>query len=196
MNVDRQQCRTRLLRGIIEALEKKGRRVLAQIRKAEERDWVCGLSLDLVPWEGFVGLSWRLNWERDDSERYYPASWKYYHFVSDIRFAGLKPAAKYIQEAYDPADEDSGACQLRAHLIFLAGAEALLDESVAAFLQSQSIDAPTVRDDFVGHTFEYMVLDPDRSFAGNYCELVIANRVTARAVRFAKRGATGKRGGE
>jgi hypothetical protein len=67
-----------------------------------------------------------------------------------------------------------------AHLIFLAGAEALLDPRVAQLLVELGINAPTYRDSFPSPLFEYMVFDFDKTVSANYCEIVLANRVTAK----------------
>ena len=42
------------------------------------------------------------------------------------------------------------------------------------------INAPTYVDSFASRVFEYMVFDFDGTVKANYCELVMANRVTAK----------------
>jgi hypothetical protein len=69
---------------------------------------------------------------------------------------------------------------LHSHIIFLAGAEALLDPKVAELLRCFNIDAPTLQDRFISSSFQYIVVDPDQTLKSNYCDLVLANRVTKR----------------
>ena len=57
---------------------------------------------------------------------------------------------------------------------------ALLDLRVANRLGEIGVNAPVYGDEFLRGGFEYMVFDPDETVRVNYCELVLANRVTAR----------------
>jgi hypothetical protein len=87
-------------------------------------------------------------------------------------------AANYI---YEQTMESGELEQEVVHLIYLATAEALLDPSITSVLRGYQIDAPFVEDSFLPHRcFEYVVTDPDESIAANYCEIVIANRITNR----------------
>jgi hypothetical protein len=65
-------------------------------------------------------------------------------------------------------------------MIFLAGAEALLDPQVATAFSELGISAPVCGDAFMPRPFEYMVFDFDGTVPGNYCDLVLANRVASR----------------
>src|SRR5262249_17140599 len=99
--------------------------------------------------------------------------------VSDRNCPELALAVEFVHAAYVSENSNHIAREM-AHMIFLAGAEALLDPSVAEALKELGIDAPVCRDDFMPRYFEYMVFDFDGTYPGNYCELVMANRVTAR----------------
>jgi len=118
--------------------------------------------------------------EFEHERRYNSADWEYFDFVSNSSFAGLQPAADFIRQAYVSEGEDSPARHEMAHLVFLAGAEALLDRRVAACLCEIGVNAPAYGDEFLQRPFEYMVFDPDETVRVNYCELVLANRVTSK----------------
>jgi hypothetical protein len=92
----------------------------------------------------------------------------------------LREAGQLIQELYVSAGEQH--YREMAHLVFLAGAEALLDRRIGEQLRKLGVNAPIVTDGFSHHRF-YMVFDPDESIRANYCEIVVANRITARLLR-------------
>jgi hypothetical protein len=175
MAIDFVECREVLFRGIMEGLRSCETEIRAIERDARGDSLVNGISLDLTPWHGGIGLAFRLQSDpRNDNS----ADWDYFEFVSGQTCAALRTAAAYIRDVYRSEGQE-GPLGL-AHLIFLAGAEALLDERVAEYLRSLDIDAPVVRERFQDHVFEYIVTDPDGTVRANYCEIVVANRWTAR----------------
>jgi hypothetical protein len=179
MPIDFVECREVLFRGIMEGLRSQEADIRATERDARGESLVNGISLDLAPWHGGVGLSLRLQSDpRRGDGRYNSADWDYFDFVSGQTCAALRTAGAYIRDIY-LSEGQEGPLGL-AHLIFLAGAEALLDERVAEYLRSLDIDAPIVRERFQDHVFEYIVTDPDGTVRANYCEIVVANRWTAR----------------
>jgi hypothetical protein len=180
MAFDFSQCRSVLLQGILDALLARAE-VIASIKRIPNIEFpISGVSLDMAPWHGGIGLSLRQAAEFEAERRYDVAAWEYFDLVSESTFAGLRPAAEFIRDAYGSEGEDSPARHEMAHLVFVAGAEALLDPLVAQRLRELGVNAPIFRDEFLRGGFEYLVFDPDGTVRANYCELVLANRVTAR----------------
>jgi hypothetical protein len=173
------QCRSLILQGILEGLALRADKIAA-IEKVPNVEFpVNGVSLDLVPWHGALGVSLRLCTEFELEIRYCNVEWAYFDLVSNANCPVLQRAADFVHQAYTSENSNSMAREM-AHLIFLAGAAALLDPSVAHLLVELGINAPTCRDDFLSPLFEYMVFDFDQTVRVNYCELVCANRVTAK----------------
>jgi len=150
---------------------------------ADSRPSISGIGLDIAPWHRRFYLALRDDDEKwDKSLRYEIGDWKLYPLnglVNPPAIAASAAAIDYIGDAYESVAGD----QLRnvAHMIFLSAAEALLDEAVHQRFQQYGIDAPYIVEDFPPHRcFEYVVTDEDGSIALNYCELVIANRITNR----------------
>jgi hypothetical protein len=169
------RCRSLILQGIL-----KGIRLRAdEIASIAKEDEVTGISLDLVPWHRALGLSLRQCTDHVPEVRYCNVEWAYFDLVSNRTCPELQLAADFIHEAYTSENSNHAAIEM-AHLIFLAGAEALLDAKVATACTELGIDAPICGDDFMPRPFEYMVFDFDGTVPGNYCDLVLANRVTAR----------------
>jgi hypothetical protein len=172
------QCRRVLLQGVLDALRYKAR----AIKAIDKDDSITGVALDLAPWHGGVGLALRIRDDpRDDYKRYSSVEWRNFTFVSKEHCKALVPVGEYIRTAYDAKGE--GGQRDMAHLIFLAGAEAMLDRKVATYLQSLKLDAPVVRDRLDRSYFEYIVVDPDGTIPGNYCNVVKAMRVTKRLLK-------------
>ena len=139
---------------------------------------ITGISLDVTPWHKEFGLSLRLTEEFPSGEcRLNSASWKHFDFTSDSTVKEKTEALKFIEQNYESNGLNG---QDSAHLIFVAGAEALLDPQVSELLNKFSIKAPVISNESVGHFFEFIVCDPDETISGNYCEIVIANRITNR----------------
>jgi hypothetical protein len=173
-------CRSVLLDGIVDALAFRASSIGAIKRVPNVEFPISGMALDMAPWHGGLGLSLRMVSEFEDERRYNSADWEYFDLVSNSTFPGLQPAADFIQQAYISEGEESPARHAMAHLLFLTGAEALLDARVARRLCEIGVNAPVYGNEFLRRPFEYMVFDPDGTVRVNYCELVLANRVTAR----------------
>lgn len=108
-------------------------------------------------------------------------AWENFDLASNLTFTGLQASAELVKQAYDSVGQEY-AVEM-AHLIFLAGAEALLDVRVPECLGKLSVRAPVFTDGFMKGCFEYMVFDEDGTVHANYCELVLANRVATRWLR-------------
>lgn len=180
MAFDFSRCRSIIVQGILDALDSKAS-AIASIDQIPNVEFpIDGIALDMAPWHGGMGLALRQVTEFEHESRYNSADWDYFDFVSNSSFSGLQVAANFIKEAYLSEGEGSPARLEMAHLVFLAGAEALLDSRVAECLCALGINAPVYANGFLGRRFEYMVFDPDETVRMNYCELVLANRVTAK----------------
>jgi len=111
-----------------------------------------------------------------------PNYWQHFEFVSSqsCRSEALRHAAQVVTQLYESWDGQK--LSEAAHIIFLAAAEALLDERVASLLQEFGVAAQIVNDELRGlrKGVEYMVFDSDKTISANYCEIVLANRVTSR----------------
>lgn len=168
------RCRDLIVQGIL-----AGIRLRADEIASIAKEHVTGISLDLVPWHSAIGLSFRTGMEHCSEDRYCNVEWAYFGVVSNETCAEFQQAVDFVHEAYTSETSNHLAREM-AHLIFLAGAEALLDPHVALAFSALGIEAPVCGSDFMPRPFEYMVFDFDETVPGNYCELVLANRVTAR----------------
>jgi hypothetical protein len=179
MPIDFAECRQVLFYGIMEGLRSREAAIRA-IEPTGRGDMpVNGISLDITPWHGGAGLSLRLFSDPHSGEqRYNSADWTHFDFVSQQNCPALHTAGDFIRTAYNSGGKKG--CLSMAHLAFLAGADALLDKRVAKYLRSLDIQAPVIGERFPNHVFEYIVLDPDGTVNANYCEIVVANRWTAR----------------
>jgi hypothetical protein len=179
MAFDYSQCHSLILDGILEGLRLRADEVAeiaAEVKSPQVEFPIDGVSLDLVPWHAALGVSFRLHTERDPDIRYCNVEWSYFNVVSNQSCSGLQRAADFIHAAYTSENSSSLAREM-AHLIFFAGAEAILDPRVAQTLVKLGINAPTYENHFLSRLFEYIVLDFDGTVHANYCELVLANRV-------------------
>jgi hypothetical protein len=173
-------CRDTFRRGIIEGLLASEGYIQAIGRTAQGIIPVSAIALDIYPWHAWANLSLRLTSDPMDI-RYAIADWPHFDFVNQETCSPIREAAVYAAEVYRNPPASMERIEI-AHLIFLAGAEALLDESIAETLNRLGIDAPNLGDGIKGHWFEYLVLDPDGTVRANYCEIVRANRSTDRLI--------------
>jgi len=175
------ECRSTLNGAIIDALQ-DCTGILRSIERTQRNTVpVTGIALELAPWDGWVGLSARLSADFPLGKyRYNSADWDYFEFTKDSTAPKLQEASDYIKEVYEFRGLEPERLKEMAHLAFLAGAEALLKPNVAGCLREFDIDAPVHHEGFLTHYFEDILLDPDAVVSVNYCEIVVANRVTQR----------------
>jgi hypothetical protein len=183
MVFDFSACRSKILDAVMDQLREQSNYIVG-IEEGVNR--ISGLSLDIAPWNGHLSLSLRL---ADDfplgqrENRYSPVEWRHFDFTRDCDSVVLRNAGQYVQGIYLTSEQNL-AKGIRAvhvaHLIFLAAAEALISPAVAMHLQGLGVNAEAWENDFAPGAFEYIVVDPDQTIKANYCELVLANRVTAR----------------
>jgi hypothetical protein len=169
------RCRELILEGILAGIKLRADEIVS----IAQEEQVTGISLDLVPWHCVLGLSIRQCTEHGDDIRYCNVEWANFDVVSNQTCPEFQRAADFVHEAYTSENSNHIAIEM-AHMIFLAGAEALLDPRVAMAFSELGIAAPVCGDNFMPRPFEYMVFDFDGTVPGNYCDLVLANRVAAR----------------
>lgn len=157
---------------------------------------VNGISYDIIPHERFSAISFRKTGDYKVSGvanldlQYSPADWEHYTFFEydTSKSQKFREVSEYIFQLYEELyaknddDEYHSIQQDINHLIFLAIAEAVLQPSVTNKLSEYLTLAPTLIDEPDGYSFEYMVTDMDKSFNFNYCELIIADRMTKKLV--------------
>jgi hypothetical protein len=175
MTFDYPKCRSVLYESLIAALTEHCER----IRKLNADDKFWAISYDVIPWDPYLGVAFRLESEFAETSLN-SADWKHSHFIEDMSTPALHPARDFVFQRYQAATGEPSQCQEIAHLIFLAAGDALLDESVALLLQSVGVMAPVIGDKLPWNYFKYVVLDEDGVIKANYCDIICANRVTRR----------------
>jgi hypothetical protein len=188
MKFDFKECRALLLAAVLAELEACKSTILKipgyEAGGSEFRCLVSAICLDIAPWHRGFDLALRDDDEkRDERIRNSVGDWKLYPLrgIDDPPTTPQRVAVEeFFEREYSGIKNPEVAREI-AHLMFLAAAEALLDYSVTRMLRRYQIDAPYVDDTFLPHRcFEYIVTDSDTSIAANYCEIVIANRITQR----------------
>lgn len=179
MRFDFDDCRRVLFSAVMVALQAWAKVIDDLERTGRGGLPITGVSLNMAPWHGGIGLSLRQSSDPSDpGRRHSSVEWKLFNFVSDEDCEPLITVGGYLQKLYRSRGKPDALDV--AHLIFLAGADALLDRKVAAFFRKLGVDAPVVKDRLGRGPFEYIVIDPDGTVPGNYCDLVFAMRVTKR----------------
>lgn len=179
-----EKCRIMFLEGVIDALTLSESYFTSMTPTAQGKSPVNAVALDIYPWHGSVCLAVRVH-SVPNEDRYAIADWPDFDFANQETSPKLKDAADFAADCYRNKPEEMDLIEA-AHFIFLSGAEALLDPSVADTLQSLGINAPKVGDGIGGSSFEYLVIDADETCRANYCEIIRANRTTARLLELWK----------
>src|SRR5262249_35251313 len=86
------ECRSLILEGILEGLRLRANEIAAIEKAPNVKYPVNGVSLDLVPWHGAIGLSLRLCGECDADIRYCNVEWAYFGLISGDNCPGLRRA--------------------------------------------------------------------------------------------------------
>jgi len=178
-----EQCRAALIIAIIDSIDERAD-YLTSIERTSNGDIpATGIALELFPWQGEFGLSLRLVSDFPLGEsRYDSADWPHFNFTDGCKSTSIRAAVSVVTQIYERGREPGNVLRDMAHLAFMAGAEALLDPKVSRLLQQFGIDAPPLTDTFVSSPFQYIVTDVDQTVKANYCEIVLANRVTQRVL--------------
>jgi len=166
------ECHELLLSELINAIKQNKKRIEELVNS--EDAYINGVHLDILPWHGFICLSFRnRNDETDEKYPYEPGDWKNYLFISDRAF---QQSGELIDKLYSNPPNGIEPRYV-AHLLYLMAAEVLLDPSVATELQTCGLDAPEINCQEMSLKFEYLVMDADQVFKANYCEVIIATRL-------------------
>lgn len=174
-------CKIATLHAILDALRERSEYIASIERSANGDMPVTGIALELFPWHGSFGLSLRMmsDFPMGDS-RYDSADWPHFDFTQGCESPSINEATSLVSALYAKGKEPGNDLRDMAHLAFLAGAEALLNDQVAGVLREMGIDAPILNDHFVTSPFQYIVTDVDQTVKSNYCDLVLSNRVFRR----------------
>lgn len=183
--IDTEDMKKKFLAAILDALDSSKLIFDAIPKMGGKIHGITGIALDIYPWNEYFALSLRNAEKTHNQFRYSPADWSHFEFVSSFQSLSqpLVAAVTAMNRAYETGTDAGLDSTEASHLIFLAGAEALLDPAVSQQLRAYGIDAPVIDHSFANFPFEYMVFDSDSAALTNYCELVIANRVTAKLLK-------------
>ena len=146
---------------------------------------IAGMSLELFVQEGYVQVSLRTDDDKWKSRTI--GDWQFAGFLSSVEGPcerEMRRIAKTMKSLYSqiPKNDAYGRAD-RCHMIYLAAAEAIMDEHVVGVLNSYMIEAPVFGDALGSDPFTFFVYDNDRNLDGNYCDIVRGHRVTARILR-------------
>ena len=170
------ECVEILRSSLIEALTVHGE-TLRDLNRVEP---FLAMTFDILPWDPYLGIGFRIEAESTGVSLTHSADWKHGRLIGDWNSTAIASAQEFIHRAYKTLGDGGDEMQEAAHLIFLAGADALLDERVAVQLQSLGVKAPIRGDTLPWDYFQYLVIDIDCAIKTNYCDIVSANRVTRR----------------
>ena len=182
---DYDYCKQCVQDGIIHALQLKSQYIQDIQKSKDYQSRIISLSFDVYPWHQYVALSIRLN---SDTVENNPADWLHFEFISTIECDSIpfKKAAEYIAQQYELAEEQGISARDMAHLLFLASAEALLSSDVIILLQSMGLNIEASEDPLDSQLVKLCVWDVDESIPTNYCDIIRANRATARILKLLK----------
>ena len=176
-----ENCKTAINAAIVDALVDCSD-YIAQIERTGRGDLpISGIALELFPWHSSLGLSLRSTNDFPAGEsRYDSADWEHFDFTNECDLPTIDNAIELMGELYEMGRGDTFELTETAHLTFVAGAEALLLPNVCDTLNKLDVRAPKLSDSFVSSPFQYIVMDEDETVKSNYCDIVLANRVTQR----------------
>ncbi len=173
------ELREKIFNVVIELLRLSERFFESIPRTARGSIPATGFALDISPWHGILNLSLRMQNDFPIGElRYDITDWEFFDFSSNVACQGRKNLELEIAGYYENYNGDKREA---AHMIYWAGAEAILSPNVAELLQKYGISAPVVSL-FKNGAFEFIVCDADQTFVGNYCEFVLASRLNSSIV--------------
>jgi hypothetical protein len=181
---DYEHCTKLILSGILDALEQSKDKIKEFPKHPVGTSTIKGMSLDIFPWHNLIQISFCSS--TDLFEEKYIAEWKYFNFISnnsDNYCQSLDVASDYVSSFWDVSEEEELTdyyidLQLKANVIFLAGAEALLDRKVHEKLISFGLDTLKYSEDPLKKDNFFLVFDDDKTIEANYCEIIKSNRAT------------------
>ena len=179
---DHGECQEILLRALLSGLTMH-KDLVRNLERTHRTEFHCGIraiSFDILPWQAYVAVSFctssdewpRVRWQPTDDQ------WTGYELIGCHNAENeLAPAQEFVHSIH-LTNPDSRELY---HLIWMAAADALLDARIARILRECNIPAADA-DQLPSGEFEYVVVDEDRVFSGNYCEFVIAQRLAQRLI--------------
>ena len=185
-------CRELFRAGILDGLENCTPLLRTIVGDGSGSFPINAMTLSVLPWFGQAEIAFRI---QSDPHTLHVAEWEHYDDFSDLcncHSGPLADAAQYSREAWEEPPDGLSNLQI-AHLIFLAGAEALIDTSVRSRFY-EILDSIQGSSTFSGQFslenklsahdgwFEYIVSDPDGKCRANYCDIVCANEIRIRAL--------------
>ena len=181
-----EECRLALFDALSRTLAESADFMNALKRNRQGELEATGLSLDLFPWHELANLSLRMYSDfpaGDQANRYHSGDWKHHAFSEQLGTTYLDDAGQLIGQFYRAGDDNDRL--FRTHLVFQAGAEALLDSRIPEQLRDLGINAPNGFAELFGHKehcrfFEYVVCDEDGTLTSNYCDVVRSTLLTNR----------------
>jgi hypothetical protein len=175
------ECGRAILTAIADGLRERADYIAAIPRTSNGQVPVTGIALELSPWHGAFALSLRLSSDFPiGKNRYNSADWTHFAFTEGCRSPSIAKVGAIISDFYQQGQEPHTELHEMAHLIFLAGAEVLLDPAACNILREFGVDAPLLEGGFVATHFQYILTDPDETMKSNYCDIVLSNRMTKR----------------
>lgn len=193
-NFEYEICKSLMLGGLLQALEIKKPELSTFLKHPIGTTTIHRMCLDIHPWHNSIMISFC---HEEDNHKDI-ATWRYFHFIGSEteEFPLLKQAANYITTFYDPTyfmeddeefeeweenEDEEIDSNLKAHIIFLAGAEVILNEKVAHILRECGIDtAPIFEHPLQGYRSDFFLVENNNNdqIEANYCDIVRANRAT------------------
>ncbi|TWT92606.1 hypothetical protein [Neorhodopirellula pilleata] len=138
-------CRDGIFAAIIDVLHERSEYITSIERTARGELPITGIALELSPWHGGLGLSLRLSTDFPLGDfRYDSADWPHFDFTHGCASPSIDQAISIVTEIYNQGKEPGNDLREMAHLTFMAGAEAILNPSVARLLNGEEKVSGTV----------------------------------------------------
>jgi hypothetical protein len=172
------KCREMFRLGLIESLARCESRLRELVNGAGGGLFpINGLALRVLPWHRDAWIAFR---SASDPAGLDVGQWAYHDLFTDFAYSRpLAEASAYAGAAWSEPPAGRSNSDI-AHLVFLAGAEALLDRTVIEKFYTVLGIADNAES--FDRWFDYFVLDDDQVFKANYCDVVLANRRTEKAL--------------
>lgn len=182
-----EKCKSAISFAIVDALNDRVDYIAEIERTGRGELPISGIALELFPWHSSLGLSLRsINDFPTGESQYDSADWEHFDFTNECDLPSIDNAIRLVSELYEMGRGDKFDLAEMAHLTFIVGAEALMQPDVCDTLNNLGIRAPRLSDRFVSSPFQYIVMDGDETVKSNYCDIVLANRVTQRLTQVAE----------
>ncbi|MAG94332.1 MAG: hypothetical protein CMJ48_11350 [Planctomycetaceae bacterium] len=185
MSYDHNECRSVLFESLLSALSAHANliRELESEHRTEWRSGICALSYDILPWQAFIAIDFCTASDDYPAVKLTPADdcWSGYELIGVHNAEEqLTPAIDYVFNLHQTYPDSRELY----HLIWMAAADALLDPKIAEVLRSAGLAVDAAADEMPDSSkITHVVTDMDRVFEGNYCEMIVAQRVMSRLLK-------------